>query len=84
MKHEDINQREHSKRELPVKLNREEILEILKKFNDVRINTDEHLEYFSIHLKNGKIIRIPKWRYILYANGTKIDIEDEIKNTLNS
>ncbi|MEK7120635.1 MAG: hypothetical protein AAB840_00915 [Patescibacteria group bacterium] len=68
--------------EAPMKLTEERVLAIVEKFNDPRIDTKEHPEYFSIHL-NNKVVRIPKWEYILYEKRQKISIEDEIKQTLN-
>lgn len=82
-KQEGMLRNEPGAKEAPRKLSPGEVLKILEKFSNERINAEEHMEYFSIHLKNGNVVRIPKWKHILYANGTKKDIEDEIRDTLN-
>jgi hypothetical protein len=84
MKHESINRSEREKEEPPVKLDKEEVQKILKEFKDARINADEHPEYFSIHLKNGNIVRIPKWEHIFYKDGSNKTIRKEIRDVLNA
>lgn len=80
--HNEIPKNGPGPNEAPQKLHEEEVSRIVEKFNDERINTEEHPEFFSIHLKT-RIVRIPKWKYIQYTNGTKVDIEEEIKQTLD-
>jgi len=64
------------------KLSPDEVLKIIKKFNDDRLRGDEHPEYFTIHLKNS-VIHLPKWKHLLHKDGGETDIENEIEDVLN-
>jgi len=65
----------------PGKLTTEEVAKIMSKFNDERLHSDEHPEYFTVHVNSG-VVHIPKWSHLPQSNGTKIDIEDEIQKIL--
>ncbi len=57
-----------------------EAQKIVEKINDPRLKADEHLEYFSVHLKRG-IRHVPKRRLYETAEDNTY-IEDRLRGIL--
>ena len=67
-------------RESIERLSEKDVIEILKNINDKRLNANEDIEHFTIHLSNG-VRYVPKRKYILVEN-RNVPIEEFLMETL--